>query len=72
MLGSKRRCLYCGTVYSKGVNYRDSVRSPDLTAPDFFLWGYLKSRVYINLPIDLHVLKENVQEEIAVLSKETF
>ena len=26
------------------------LRSPDLTAPDFFLWGYLKERVYVNKP----------------------
>jgi len=46
-------------------------RSPDLTAPDFFLWGYLKSKVYSNRPTDLHTLKENIWEEIAKLSEET-
>ena len=24
-------------------------RSPDLSAPDFFLWGYLKEKVYIEI-----------------------
>ena len=42
-------------------------RSPDLLAPDFFLWGYLKIKVYINRPTDLHALKENIREEIAKL-----
>ena len=60
-----------GTVYSDGVNYRGSARSPDLTAADFFLRGYLKSKVYGNRPTDLHALKENIQEEIAKLSEET-
>jgi len=46
-------------------------RLPDLTAPDFFLWGYLKSKVYSNRPTDLHTLKENIPEEIAKLSEET-
>jgi len=46
-------------------------RSPDLSTPDFFLWGYLKSKVYSNRPTDLHALKENIREEIAKLSKET-
>jgi len=46
-------------------------RSPDLTTPDFFLWGYLKSKVYSNRPTDLHTLKENIREEIAKLSEET-
>ena len=45
--------------------------SPDLTAPDFFLWGYLKRKVYSNRPTDLHTLKENIREEIAKLSEET-
>jgi len=40
-------------------------RSPDLTSPNFFLWGYLKSKVYSNRPTDLHALKENIREEIA-------
>jgi hypothetical protein len=46
-------------------------RSPDLTAPDFFLWGYLKSNVYSSRPTDLHTLKENIREEIAKISAET-
>ena len=46
-------------------------RSPDLIAPDFFLWGYLKSKVYSTGPTDLHALKENIREEIAKLLEET-
>ena len=45
--------------------------SPDLTAPDSFLLGYLKSKVYSNHSTDLHTLKENIWEEIAKLSEET-
>jgi len=45
--------------------------SPDLTATDCFLWGYLKSKVYSNCPTDLHTLKENIREEITKISKET-
>ena len=40
-------------------------RSPDLTPCDFFLWGFLKSRVYVNRPSTLEDLKTNIQEEIA-------
>ena len=39
--------------------------SPDLTTCDFFLWVYLKSRVYLNLPRTPQDLKTNIQEEIA-------
>lgn len=39
------------------------VRSPDITPPDFFLWGYLKDKVYAN-PIDSvkHLREVIVQE----------
>jgi len=45
--------------------------SLDLTAPDFFLRAYLKSKVYSNHPTDLHTFKENIQEEIARLAEQT-
>ena len=40
-------------------------RSSDLTPCDFFLWVFLKSRVYVNHPRTLQDLKTNIQEEIA-------
>ena len=40
-------------------------RSPDLTPCDFFLWGYLKSRVFNNRPRTLDDLKTNIREEVA-------
>lgn len=39
-------------------------RSPDLTPLDFFLWGYLKERIYKNKPSDLDTLKVAIQCEI--------
>lgn len=39
-------------------------RSPDLNPLDFFLWGYLKSRVYINKPESLDELKLRIETEI--------
>ena len=47
------------------------LHSPDLTAPDFFLWGYLKNKVYSTHPTGLQALKEIIWEEIAKLSEET-
>lgn len=35
-------------------------RSPDLTSPDFFLWRYLKEKVYI--PVDRDKLIAHIQE----------
>lgn len=39
-------------------------RSPDLAPCDFFLWGFLKSRVYVNRPRTLEDLKANIRAEI--------
>jgi hypothetical protein len=33
---------------------------PDLTALEFFLWGYLKSKVYSRCPVDLSALKHAI------------
>jgi AraC-like DNA-binding protein len=40
-------------------------RSPDLTPPDFFLWGFLKDKVYVNNPKTLEELKANINVQIA-------
>ena len=39
-------------------------RSPDLTPCDFFLWGYVKSKVYVTPPTSVADLKERVVREI--------
>lgn len=38
-------------------------RSPDLTPLDFFLWPYLKERVYVTPPNDIEDLKNRIREE---------
>ena len=38
--------------------------SPDLHPPDYFLWGYLKERVYQDNPDTIERLKENIRREI--------
>jgi hypothetical protein len=38
--------------------------SPDLTPLDYFLWGYLKERVYEDNPDTIDRLKENIRREI--------
>ncbi|KAI6661982.1 hypothetical protein LOD99_9652 [Oopsacas minuta] len=41
--------------------------SPDLNPPDFYLWGYLKNKVYEEKPRDLNQLKEKIKDEISVI-----
>jgi len=43
-------------------------RLPDLTPPDYFLWGYLKGSVYQNKPQTTDTLKANITEEIQAVT----
>jgi hypothetical protein len=52
-------------VISKGLW---PARSPDLTPPDFFLWGHLKDRVFSNNPCTIQDLKENIVAEVGRIS----
>ena len=45
-------------------------RSPDLSACDFFLWGYLKSKVYVRKPRTVDDLKVFILEEFATVPQE--
>jgi inhibitor of nuclear factor kappa-B kinase subunit alpha len=42
-------------------------RSPDLNPCDFFLWGYLKSKVYSPKPHTLDDLENNIRREVGLL-----
>jgi hypothetical protein len=44
---------------------------PDLTAPEFFLWGYLKSKVYSRRPVDLSALKHAIWDKTVNKSEGT-
>jgi len=39
--------IFGNRIISRGSAFGLLPRSPDLTAPDFFLWGYLKDRIYV-------------------------
>jgi hypothetical protein len=42
-------------------------RSPDLTACDYWLWAYLKEKVYTWKPHDIDMLKKTIEEEICAV-----
>lgn len=46
-------------------------RSPDLTPLDYFLWGYIKSKVYFNRPATIEQLKERIRDEMGAIQPET-
>ena len=64
--------LYCWGVYKKW-RVAGSIgwppRSPDLTPSDFFLWGYLKAKVYEHRQT-LEALKEAIWQEVAAITPE--
>lgn len=62
------RPAFPGRIISRFGDLHWPARSPDLTACDFFLWGFLKSRVYVNKPQTLAALKANIEEEVAELT----
>lgn len=53
-----------GRIISRYADFAWPPCAPDLTVPDFFLWGYLKSKVYTNAPKTLAELKTNITDEI--------
>lgn len=53
-----------GRVISRNGDFNWPPRSCDLTPLDFFLWGYVKDKVYSNAPATIEALKENIRAEI--------
>ena len=45
-------------------------RSPDLTLCDFYLWGYLKYKVYARNPHTLDELKDYFRTEINLITEQ--
>ncbi|CAK9827801.1 hypothetical protein ANTRET_LOCUS5451 [Anthophora retusa] len=52
--------MFNGRVISRGGDINWPPRSCDLTPLDFFLWGFLKSKVYANNPKTIDELKNNI------------
>ncbi|GFT66548.1 DUF4817 domain-containing protein [Nephila pilipes] len=47
-------------------------RSPDLTPPDFFSWGYLKDEVYAQKPATVVQLRATIEHECTNIPRELF
>ena len=56
--------MFQDRIISRNSDFPRPPRSPDLTAPDFFLWEHLKKKVYVNKPPTIQQLKANIQTEI--------
>lgn len=74
---SRRVRQYLNQVFQdRWIGRRGSIewpaRSPDLTPLDFFLWGYLKSKVYQTKPLNLDELRERIIQEMEDITTETY
>ncbi|GFW87986.1 uncharacterized protein TNCV_216581 [Trichonephila clavipes] len=52
-------------IVSRRCRYPWTPQSPDLTPADFWLCGYLKSRVYLSGPPSLSELKDAIRREVS-------
>lgn len=59
-------------IISKDFPQEWSPNSPDLSPPDFFLWGYLKDRVYQEKPRTLAHLQKKIRDEVKAIKPEVF
>ena len=66
---ARLRLLFPQLVISRFGNVLWPPRSSDLRALEFFLWGYLKSKVYSNRPTDLHISKKTYGKKSPNLQK---
>lgn len=59
----KQRCFNIHVKYRKNIHGFASVSPcfPDFSTCDFFLWSYLKFRVYVDKPRILEELKDTIQ-----------
>ena len=59
-----------GKLISRKGDTQWPARSPDLTPPDFWLWGMLKHSVYSTPIRDLEHLEQRISEEIGAITAE--
>jgi hypothetical protein len=64
------REMFPGRLISLRGNVKWPARSPDLSPCDFFLWGYLKEKVFKHRPRSLEDLKERIRQEINAIPPE--
>ena len=59
---------FCERLISKGIW---PARSPDIAPPDFYLFGYLKGKVYKDAPQDLEELENRIRYHLSRIPQAT-
>jgi len=62
--------MFSGRLISRFGDVAWSPTSPDLSSCDFFLWGYLKGRVYTHKPRNLNQLKDAIRQEVLKIDQQ--
>ena len=57
-------------IISRCFNQSWPPRSPDLTPCDFWLWPFLKSKVYRDQPASLAALKDAIRQNVSAITQE--
>ena len=60
-----------GKVISKGGSVQWPPRFPDLSLPDFFLWGLIKAKVYQTRVQSLRALKQRIRAAVRAVPQAT-
>ena len=64
------RNMFPGRLISRFGHVPWPPRSPDLSSCDFFLWAYLKGRVYTHNPCNLKELKDSIRQEVLTIDQQ--
>jgi len=67
----KLKEIFGTQLISQNTEFAWPPRSPDLSIPNFFGWGYLKDNVYRNSLQKMPDLIENIQNQVKMISSET-
>jgi hypothetical protein len=62
--------MFPGRLVARFGDITWPARSPDHAAPDYFLWGYVKSMVHETRPANIADLQQRILECIKGVSKE--
>ena len=68
--GALERATMFGTVISRFGDIAWPARSPELTVPNFFLWGFLKDRVFRRRIMTIQELKQAIVDEVAAIDED--
>lgn len=61
---------FYGRWIGRGGTVNWPARSPDLTSPDFYLWGFLKSKVYNEVPTTPENMRQRIRDACTQVTPE--